>query len=299
MKDRKKTKGTKARVQEYKKRVTYIGHAIIVAILVGIIAVSGFFLYSMLYSSSEQTPINPTSQFNPDNLNSQLKAAIVDHLSLTIPNQTFIQTATNILNQAGYTVDYYSGEQVTVEFYRNLPKNAYKLIILRVHSAAAAYQEEEFIESPVCLFTSEPYSKTKHIYEQLTDQLVMASYTMPEPPYYFAITPKFVTSSVKGKFDNTVIFMMGCEGLHNAKMAEALIEKGAKVYISWNEMVSASHTDQATIHLLQNLLIDKKTIREAITETVKVVGPDPTYNSLLLALPEEACDCTIKDISGV
>jgi len=295
MKDKKKPKGTKAKVQAYKKRIAYIGHTIIVAILVSIIAVSSFFLYSMLFSPSEQTPI---SQFKPDNSDSQLKAAIVDHLSLTCPNQTFIQTATDTLKQAGYTVDYYPGEQVTVEFYRNLPTYAYKLIILRVHSAAASYEEKEFKEAPVCLFTSEPYSKTKHVYEQLTDQLVIASYTMPEPPYYFAIMPKFVTSSVNGKFDNTVIIMMGCEGLHNEKMAEALIEKGAKVYISWNEMISASHTDQTTTHLLKHLITENQTIRQSVEKTMKEVGADPDFKNLLSYHPLEVGDQTIKNINS-
>jgi len=69
MKDRKKPKGTKARVQAYKKRLTHIGHAITIATLVGIIAVSSFLLYSMLYSPSEQPPINPTLQITTDNPN--------------------------------------------------------------------------------------------------------------------------------------------------------------------------------------------------------------------------------------
>jgi len=156
MKDRKKPKGTKARVQAYKKRLAYIGHAIVITILVTIIGVSAFFLYSMLHSPSEQAPINPTLQFQPDNSNSQIKAAIVDHLSLTYPNQTFIETATTTLKQAGYTVDYYSGEKVTVEFYRNLPTHGYKIIILRVHSTTGGHQS-------VSLFTSEPYSESKYV----------------------------------------------------------------------------------------------------------------------------------------
>jgi len=293
MKIKKKAKGTKARVQAYKKRLSYIGTAITVAILVAIIAISGFFVYSHLKPSPNQT-INPEQT---SNLTSQLKATIVDHLSLTCPNQTFIQTATNNLKQAGYTVDYYPGAEVTVGLYRNLPKHNYGIIILRVHSTAAELKDEEIVETSVCLFTSEPYSE-KYLIEQLTDQIVGVSYTMPAPPYYFGIMPKFVTSSMNGRFPDSVIIMMGCEGLNNTKMAEAFVQKGTKVYISWKGAVSASHTDQATIQLLQQLITEKQTIEQAVTETMKEVGPDPEYNSLLLYYPLEVGDQTIEDITG-
>jgi len=288
MKAEKKHWGTKARVQAYKKRLQHIGTAITVTILVAIIAVSSFLFYSSLNPSSNQN-INPNQTNNPI---FQLKAVIVDHLSLTAPNQTFIETATNTLKQAGYTVDYYPSGKITVEFYRNLPTHGYSLVILRVHSAAGVYEGEGFVGGPVCLFSSEPYSKTKYFYEQWTDQLVTASYNVPMPPYYFAITPKFVTSSMKGRFQNTTVIMMGCEGLSNTKMSEAFIQKGAQVYISWSGIVSAKHTDQSIIHLLQYLIIENQTIKQAVTETMKEVGPDPASSATLLAYPEEVWEDT-------
>jgi len=263
--------------------------AVTAAILIIVVSVSGFLINSMLNQpSTNQTTSNA----------SQPKAAIVDHLSLTAPNQTFIKTATNTLKQTGYTVDYYPGEKVTVEFYRNLPTHGYSLIILRVHSSAALLQGKEFVECPVSFFSSEPYSRTKYVHEQLTDQLDIASYNMPKPSYYFAISPKFVTHSMNGKFRDTTVIMMGCEGLTNSLMAEAFIEKGAKVYISWNEMVSASHTDQATTQLLKHLITEKQTIKNAVTETMKEVGPDPTHKSLLHYYPLEVGDQTIEDFRG-
>ena len=103
----------------------------------GSIAFSVVLLCFFMYFSLHQP-----DQTNRSNINQGFpyKAAIVDHLSLTAPNQTFIQTATNTLKQAGYRVDYYSGEKVNVEFYRNLPTHGYGLIILRVHSTATEAQ---------------------------------------------------------------------------------------------------------------------------------------------------------------
>lgn len=226
------------------------------------------------------------------------KAVLVDHLSLTFPNQSFIDNVTEILEQAGYTVDYYPGEEVTVEFYKNLPTHRYRLIILRVHSSATKPQGKEFVESRVAFFTSEPYSQTKYVYEQLADQLGVAYYTMPESSYYFAIGPKFVTANREGRFQNTTVIVMGCEGLTNTKMAEAFIEKGAKVYISWSQSVSASHTDQATIYLLTHLLTEKQTIEQAVENTMKEVGPDPAHNSVLLYYPPKSGNYVIPDVAA-
>jgi cell division protein FtsB len=289
MNAKKKRLSIKAQIRAEKERQRRIGTVIFTALILIVVLFSAYFGNSLL-----SQPQNQTLSQEP----SQPKAAIVDQLSLTYPNQTFIEAATNILKQAGYSVDYYPGEEVTVEFYRNLPTHGYKIIILRVHSSAAELKGKEFVETLVGIFTAEQYSQTRYVYEQLTDQLVIASsYTMPQPPYYFAIVPKFVTSSMKGTFKNTVIIMMGCKGLNNTKMAEAFIEKGAKAYIGWKGSVSASHTDTATISLLQHLITEKQTIKQAIENTMKEVGPDPTYKSQLTYYPLEAGDTCVLTTS--
>jgi len=91
---------------------------------------------------------------------------------------------------------------------------------------------------------------------------------------------------------------MGCDGLKYTSMAEAFIEKGAKVYISWNGFVDAAHTDLATAHLLQNLVTKKQTIKQAVTDTMNKVGPDPTYESILLYYPDKAENYVIPNIAS-
>lgn len=258
-----------------------------VVILIAIILVSGFFINSMLISLFQDEDTGSLSE---------LKAAIVDHLSLTYPNQTFVQTATDILKQAGYRTDYYPGEKVTVEFYRNLPTHGYKVVVLRVHSALVSTDKP-----PVTLFTSEPYSQTKYVYEQLRDEVGWVTYRLendkPKEPTYFGISPLFVSQTMKGNFQDTAIVMMGCNGLTYTDMAEAFIQRGAKVYISWSNAVLASHTDLATTNLLQRLLAEQRTVEQAIEDTHRAVGADLTYNSRLLAYPKEAKDYVVKGVA--
>jgi len=254
--------------------------ALATAFLVIIILISGFIINSMM---SQPSTISSSSQ---------PKAAIVDHLSLTHPNQTFIQTATNILNQAGYTVDYYQGEEVTVEFYRSLPTHNYGIIILRVHSVT--YNPDM---SYTGLFSSESYSQTKYVSEQLADQVQKVRF-QESGPTYFAISSKFVQQNMNGRFTNSTIVLMGCYGLAYLDMAKAFLEKGAKVYIGWTRSVLASHTDQATTHLLQHLIAEKRTINESVYKTMEEVGPDPTENGLLMYYPLGAGSYTIQNILG-
>jgi hypothetical protein len=185
--------------------------------------------------------------------------------------------------------------KVTVEFYRNLPMHGYGLIILRVHSSAT---NPDRTEDPVTLFTSERCDRSKYVYEQLTDQLALVASSqdeMKEGITYFGINPPFVTQGMNGKFQSTIIIMMGCEGLDNTLMAEAFVEKGAKVYVSWNQPVSASHTDTATTQLLQHFLIEKLTLEQSVQETFKEVGFDPIYKSQLIYYPLEVGEQTLEN----
>ena len=281
-----KSHGMKHKIREEKKREGRIGLAVLVSFLTTIIIVAGFLINSRLNRLS----IGQTGAST-----SELRATIVDHLSLTYPNQTFVHTATNILKRAGYIVDYYSGEEVTVDFYRTLPTQGHSLVILRVHSALVSAEEP-----PVTLFTSEPYSGTKYVYEQMRDRIGWVTYRFengtPREPTYFGIGPLFVKQSMNGRFQDTIIILMGCNGLTYADMAQAFVQKGARAYISWSDAVIASHTDQATIQLLKHLVAENQTIKQAVTETMKEAGPDHVYRSQLGYYPLEVGDQTVEEI---
>jgi hypothetical protein len=212
------------------------------------------------------------------------RAAIVDHLSLTQPNPAFAETTTELLRQAGYTVDYYPGEQVTVEFYRQLPTLGHELLILRVHSALGRVGDR--LADWVTLFTSDSYDKTRFRTDQTKQRLSMVSYH-EGGPQYFGVMPGFIKSSVKGDFEGATIVIMGCDGLSSDSMAEAFVEKGAEAVVAWDGLVSSTHTDTVTERLLQHLLVDGLTLSEAVAQTMAELGPDPSYDSVLQFYPSE------------
>ena len=264
----------KPRKKKSRKRLAY-----------GVIAVACIFAFFLVYSSLHS---------------SSPKVAIVDHLSF-FPEQrnpTFVDACKNILETSGLTWAYHKGGEVTVNFYRNLPSCGASLIILRVHSAIM--KTEKGIISILGLFTSERYSveaAKKYREDILDDRLVRAFFEEDEE--YFGIVPKFVEKSMKGEFKDTIVVMMGCEGIGYINtstgarvmytdMADAFINKGAKVYISWDGPVGIDHTDQATVQLLKSLILHNRTIKRAVTETMEIVDKDPTYNSTLHYYPKTA-----------
>ena len=212
------------------------------------------------------------------------RAAIVDQLMLTQPNPTFVETATGLLEQAGYAVDYYPGEDVTVEFYRKFPSQPYDLIIFRVHSALG--REDGQPADWVTLFTADSYRETWYVNEQKTRRLSKVSYYEDGPPY-FGIMPDFIRSNMKGNLQGATVVLMGCDGLATETIADALVDKGAKAVVSWNGLVSGDHTDAATERLLRHLVTEGLSVREAVEKTATEVGPDPAYGSVLRLYPPE------------
>jgi len=207
------------------------------------------------------------------------KAALVDQLSLTFPNQSFIGKTIEILEQAGYTVDYYPGEEVTVEFYRQLPTHHYDLVILRVHSARFGLPNGT-LGDDVGLFTDEPYNPEKHV-EEGKAGLVGSFHYSNTSSSYFGITPSFVAWAMKSKFEDSTVILMGCDGVRSDTMAKAFIYKGANAFVSWTKPILASYTDAVTESLLKYLLIEKLPLKEAMDKAIAEVGFDQTYGSEL------------------
>ena len=264
-------------------------------LMYAIVAVTLIFIFFLAYSL---LPKNPSS----NNHTSPPKAALIDHLSFSSPppNETFKALCKTILKNAGFSYTYHGGEEVTVDFYKKLPTYGYSLMILRVHSAVIEYEGNR--TDLIGLFTSTPCNNitmSKYSFEINEGRLAQAQLLKENDTYYFGITPLFVQSdSMIGNFKDTVIIMMGCEGLNRTTMADAFVHwKKAKVYISWTGPVTVSHTDDATIRLLQSLLQQNQTIKAAVDG----ISHDPVWTwSRLDYYPKDVGNKVLQDfISGL
>jgi hypothetical protein len=211
------------------------------------------------------------------------RAAIIDQLAFNVPNEEFVAEASSLLEQAGYRVDYYGADQIDVDFYRRLPSRGYDFLLFRAHAdrlEATAKDGTKFDD--VVLFTTEPYDRSKYVSDQAANNLVIAKY-QTDGDEYFGVSPGFFADA-RGDFDGATLVVMGCEGFLTQRTAQAFVDDmGANAYVSWNETVSATHTDQATEVLLRHMLIEEKTAADAVALTMADVGQDPIFGSSLEA----------------
>lgn len=243
-------------------------------------------------------------------------AAIVDQLSLTAPNPAFVDRATSLLQSAGYTVDYFPGETVSVGLYQRLPALGYDLIILRSHSARISAEGAK--SDDVALFTGEPIDLSTYnlvgvpppaataAAEAQARARLAGSGDEPAPlldatevkgviPVYydpdsgelpfFGLRPAFISWSLEGRFEDSTVVMMGCDGLRSDTLARAFVGRGVGTFISWSEPVSAPHTDAATERLLELMVVEGVPVAEAVHQTMDELGPDPAYGGELAYYP--------------
>ena len=190
------------------------------------------------------------------------------------PNEPFKDKATNLLREAGFNVFYFGSESVNVTFYRELAEGAYGIIILRAHSALRAN------ETIVDLFTSEKYDENRYSDYRRNGLLTKGEYLVPfgqgTGKFYFAIAPKFIESF--GNFPKSIIVAMGCWSLKYYGMAQAFLNKGAKAYVGWTDVVTSNDTDYETARFLEEFLGLNKTLEDAVEMTGQHRYRDPSTN---------------------
>jgi hypothetical protein len=200
------------------------------------------------------------------------KAAILDGLYNIDPNLTLTERLTNILVDAGYRVDLFRGENVTIGLMENI--GGYEVLILRLHSAI---HTDRFLY----LFSGELYAESKYVNEQLSGAVRKGyTFTEGEPPY-FALNAAFLGNNKPDGLSGSTIILTGCNGTGEPYVIERLFERGAKTYISWNGYVDLHHSDEATLSLVRALYSERLGLKEAVEKVTKEVGADPFYNSTL------------------
>jgi len=225
---------------------------------------------------------------SPDNQPKPL-AAIIDQLDYSIPNKRHQQKALEYLQSAGYDVDVYTTEDITIDFYKKLPSMNYEFIYIRTHSVEAVGTENS-----THLFTDEKYEVDKYIQEQLSgqihrgipiyDQFLADQITSdPSSPVktYFMIGSKFMEELTIGEFPQSVIIIGGCESVRTKDLANSLIARGAFAVIGWSSSVNVMENDRAMSALLEESLINKIGLRESIITVMEEFGPDMEFSSKL------------------
>jgi len=233
---------------------------------------NGFFdwLFNLFGGFEEKESVTSEIVIQDETTSKIRKAVIIDQLDKDITNLHYQNKTMSYLMDAGYEVDFYTTDDITVDFYKHLPSKNYEFIVIRSHSLAI------FGKNPSeWLFTGEKYSNEVHIGETLsgqlspgvpfmvtTDQKITYSQALKER--HFMIGSKFIDESMVGQFPGSVIILGGCETMPHEFLAESLVKRGASSVIGWNELVGSNYNDKAIISLLEEILVNGLKIDKAI-----------------------------------
>jgi len=239
------------------------------------------------------------------------RAAILDQLNDDIPNKAFQEKATAYLEEAGYEVEIFTTKQLTVDFFKTLPKMNYEFIVVRSH-AIGSDGPDYFEKEPVSIFTGEKYADDKYIQEQLLGQLgkgapylssaVEVSVDLSDlgesnssegnaaestwslldtTNPYFLVGSKYVDELMEGRFPNSVIVLAGCSTVSNPSLAKSFIDRGASLVLGWDRLVGSDRNDRVTLAFLENVLINDMEVDEAVKHANKKFKldseSDPTF----------------------
>ena len=245
----------------------------------------GFFdwLFNLFGGFEEKEPV--TSEIVTEDETTKIKkAAIIDQLYRDIPNPHYQNQTMIYLQDRGYDVDLYTTEDITIDFYKELPSMDYDFIVFRTHSLAI------YGKNPSeWLFSGEKYSNKVHIAETLSGQLSPGvpfivtedqtiTYSEALKERYFMIGSKFIDESMVGQFPGSVIILGGCETMPHELLAEALVKRGASSVIGWNELVNSSKNDRVITSLLEEMLVNGLKIDEAIELVMEDLKRDKKSN---------------------
>jgi len=176
-----------------------------------------------------------------------------------------------LLKQNNYQVEYVSGENVSIGFLKNIPPN-HDIYIFRVHSTC--------INNHTWIFSGEEYRTDTYPLLQVTDLIHKARPRLGSK-YYFAVSSEFIKQYNHGAFKNSVILMMGCEGMCYRDLAYAFCSEGASIYISWDGNVCLTHSENATQALLEAICVKRLPVIEAVNQVNNQIGSDQYYGSYL------------------
>jgi len=236
----------------------------------------GFFDWLMkLFGGSEES--EPTVEIVEDEAPKIKKAVIIDQLYRDIPNKSYHKNVKEFLMQAGYEVDLVTTEDITVDYYKQLPSMNYDFIVMRTHSLAIYGDEPSS-----WIFTGEMYSDKKHTFDTMSGLLspgvpffideeveLTMTYSEAAKQRHFMIGSKLIFESMEGMFPGSIIVMGGCETMALPHLADSFLSRGASSVIGWDDLVGSNLNDNTIMLLLEEILVNGLKVDEAVDSVMK------------------------------
>jgi hypothetical protein len=270
---REKPRSIGREVSEYKRRMRRVSLVVTFLAVFSIVIVVSFYFEGFFSGSVSVRVPSSGNSLGGSVSDSGFRAVVVDALSGNYSNDEFTGYVNRTLRGAGFSVDFFEAGVVTVDFLERFPIG-YELVIFRMHSALSSTGE-------LYLFTAEPYVGDRYVGEQ-GFRLVKEAYADDGSEPVFGVDWGFVRRLMAGRFNGSVVVVMGCNGARDQLMANEFLNQGAVGYVGFDGPVLLSHSDAVVMHLVGELYAAGQPLKKTVEDTNSVVGADPVSGSMLM-----------------
>ena len=104
---------------------------------------------------------------------------------------------------------------------------------------------------------------------------------------YFTVGSKLIDELMIGEFPQSVIIIGGCESVRKHDLAQSLLLRGASAVIGWDRSINSMENDRVMLALLEETLINKIGMYDAIASVMDKFGENLQYSSKLIYFQQE------------
>ncbi len=218
-------------------------------------------IFLLSFTESNSAKINFENQENSravilDPFNSEF-----NFLSLDV-YEMYMRSIIYNLERAGYTVDYYKDENVTINLLKRLDDEGYGVIYINSHG---------FIDpqGSFALFINEKIDSEKaNLYRNDLEEKSIGYLEAGSLAGYLYVTPRFfLLYGNNSLFSDALIFIDACHSGNNTSLAEVFLNLGAQCFIGWNGPVNVIHGIMMDGKFFHEACKYNKTVEQALRGT--------------------------------
>jgi len=99
----------------------------------------------------------------------------------------------------------------------------------------------------------------------------------PYDQAYFTIGSKLIKEGMVGTFPDSIIIVGGCQSARSHDLMESLIHRGADHVLGWDATIGSRDNDKAMTLLLEDILVNKVPLYDAVVKINEDLISDFTY----------------------
>ena len=203
------------------------------------------------------------------------KSCVLDPFNYEFKRSTYydlhIRSIIRNLQRAGFIVDYYKDNNVTIDLLKRLDNEEYGVIYINTHGFVDS-------EGTVLIFTGENHTlgKEELYWKDIEEDRIRWFESQGNVMGYYYVTPSFFTLYGNDTgYHNALVFVDACHSANNTSMAEAFLDLGAGCYAGWTALVGVEYGVAMDGKFFKQICIDGETVEESIGK----IKPDPKSKS--------------------